>query len=386
MFSKKDKDKVEVDIPKLNDVITISHKILKIFYILLVIVGIYTLTILFKELHVKQTLTIILKTISPLFIGMFIAWLFDPFVKWLKTKGIRRGVGTAITYLLFIGLLVILIGSIIPVLSSQINDFVKTMPSIFDSVQTWMNGIFENLNHIEGFDAMEVKNQIFSKIQEFGTGLTNSLPETMMNFVSTFFSGAGSFVVGLIIGFYLLMSFDNASDLIITLLPKRMQKDTRGLVNDVNTSLRRFVQGALIDCTLIFVVTSLGLWLAGLKAPLLFGLFCGITNIIPFAGPYIGGAPAVIVGFSQSPLTGIFTLLVIAIIQFFEGNFLQPLIMSKTTKLHPVTIIIGLLVFGYFFGILGMAISTPIIASLKAIFMFFDEKYGILNYNDSKQE
>lgn len=386
MFSKKDKDKVEVDIPKLNDVITISHKILKIFYILLVIVGIYTLTILFKELHLKQTLTIILKTISPLFIGMFIAWLFDPFVKWLKNKGIRRGVGTAITYLLFIGLLVILIGSIIPVLSSQINDFVKTMPSIFDSVQTWMNGIFENLNHIEGFDAMEVKNQIFSKIQEFGTGLTNSLPETMMNFVSTFFSGAGSFVVGLIIGFYLLMSFDNASDLIITLLPKRMQKDTRGLVNDVNTSLRRFVQGALIDCTLIFVVTSLGLWLAGLKAPLLFGLFCGITNIIPFAGPYIGGAPAVIVGFSQSPLTGIFTLLVIVIIQFFEGNFLQPLIMSKTTKLHPVTIIIGLLVFGYFFGILGMAISTPIIASLKAIFMFFDEKYGILNYNDSKQE
>lgn len=386
MFSKKEKDKVEVDIPKLNDVITISHKILKIFYILLVIVGIYTLTILFKELHLKQTLAIVLKTISPLFIGMFIAWLFDPFVKWLKTKGVRRGVGTTITYLLFIGLLVILIGSIIPVLSSQINDFVKTMPSIFDSVQTWMNGIFENLNHIEGFDAMEVKNQIFSKIQEFGTGLTNSLPETMMNFVSTFFSGAGSFVVGLIIGFYLLMSFDNASDLIITLLPKRMQKDTRGLVNDVNTSLRRFVQGALIDCTLIFIVTSLGLWLAGLKAPLLFGLFCGITNIIPFAGPYIGGAPAVIVGFSQSPLTGIFTLLVIVIIQFFEGNFLQPLIMSKTTKLHPVTIIIGLLVFGYFFGILGMAISTPIIASLKAIFMFFDEKYGILNYNDSKQE
>ena len=87
--------------------------------------------------------------------------------------------------------------------------------------------------------------------------------------------------------------------------------------------------------TLIFVVSSLGLWIVGLKAPLLFGLFCGLTNVIPYAGPYIGGAPAVIVGFSQSPTIGILTLVVIAVIQFLEGNFLQPVIMAKSTKLHP---------------------------------------------------
>ena len=113
------------------------------------------------------------------------------------------------------------------------------------------------------------------------------------------------------------------------------------------------MKGAVLDCTLIFVLSSLAFWAVGLKAPMLFGLFCGLTNIIPYAGPYIGGAPAVIVGLTQSPTIGILTLIVIAVIQFLEGNFLQPIIMSKTTKLHPVTIMLGLLIFGYFFGIVG---------------------------------
>ncbi len=383
MFQRKDKQKDQtVDYGKLNEVIRISQRILRIVYVLIVILAVYIITMLFKELNLKSTILVVLKTIFPLFIGLFIAWLFDPFVKWLKKKGIHRGLGTLITYILLIGGLVLVIGTIIPVLSNQINDFVKTIPSVFHTVQNWIDQIFHQLNNLGSFDALAVKAELFKKIEEFGNNLTSSLPEMTVNFVSSFFSGASSFVIGLIIGFYLLMSFDNAGDMVITLLPKKMQTDTRDLFNDINTSLRHFVQGAVLDCLLIFIVSSLGLWLVGLKAPLLFGLFCGITNIIPYAGPYIGGAPAVIVGFSQGPMIGIFTLIVIALIQFIEGNFFQPLIMSKTTKLHPVTIIIGLLVFGYFFGIIGMAISTPIIAVLKSIFMFFDEKYGILNYND----
>ncbi len=383
MFQKKGQSRDKsIDYNNLNKVIDIAQKILKIVYILLVILAIYIVIILFKELNLKSTILILLRTITPLFIGIIIAWLFDPFVKWLKKKGIRRGYGTLITYILLIGGLVLVVGTIIPVLSNQINDFVKTIPAVFHTVQSWIDQIFHQLNNIGNFDALAVKAEMFKKIEEIGNNLTNSLPEMTVNFVSSFFSGASSLVVGLIIGFYLLMSFDNASDMLVTLLPQKIQNDTRDLFNDVNTSLRRFVQGAIIDCLLIFIVSSLGLWLIGLKAPLLFGLFCGITNIIPFAGPYIGGAPAVIVGFSQGPMTGVLTLLVIGVIQFIEGNFLQPIIMSKTTKLHPVTIILGLLVFGYFFGIIGMAISTPVITVFKSIFMFFDEKYGILNYND----
>ena len=185
----------------------------------------------------------------------------------------------------------------------------------------------------------------------------------------------------MIIGFYLLIGFDNVNDTIITIFPNRHQKNARELITEINTSLRKFVEGTLLDSTLVFIITSIGLWLVGLRAPLLFGLFCGLTNVIPYAGPYIGGAPAAIVGFSQSPTIGILVLVVVAVIQFLEGNFIQPLIMSKTTKLHPVTIMLGLLIFGHFWGILGMLISTPIISVLKSVILYFDEKYDILDFN-----
>ena len=380
MFNKKEKTVKEVDTKNLNDVITLSKRILKIMYGLFLILAIYVALKLFKELNIKATLLVILKILTPLFIGVAVAWLFDPFVKKLKKKGIKRSIGATIAYVIFIAVLALIIGSIIPILIEQINDFAKTLPSVFDSIKNWMNDIFEKLNNIEGFDATSMKDEVFKKEEDIGMGLTSSLPELLINTVKSFFSGIGTFLIGLIIGFYLLVGFDNANELMITWLPKKMQNDARDLLNEVNTSFRRFIKGAFYDCSLVFVVTSLGFMLVGLKGAVLFGLFCGITNIIPYAGPYIGGAPAVIVGFSQGPVTGLLTLLVVFVVQFLEGNLLQPVIMSKTTKLHPVTIMVGLLIFGHFFGIVGMVLSTPLIAAIKIIIIYFIEKYELLNY------
>ena len=380
MFNKKEKLTKEVDTKNLNDVIGLSKKILKIMYGLFIILAIYVALKLFKELNIKSTLLVILKILTPIFIGIAVAWLFDPFVKKLKKKGIKRSLGATIAYIIFIAILAIIIGSIIPILIEQINDFAKSLPSIFDSIKNWINDIFDKLNNIEGLDAMSMKDEVYKKVEKIGIGLTSSLPELLINTVKSFFSGIGTFLIGLIIGFYLLVGFDNANELMITWLPKRMQNDARDLLNEVNTSFRRFIKGAFYDCSLVFVVTSIGFMLVGLKGALLFGLFCGITNVIPYAGPYIGGIPAVIVGFSQGPLTGLLTLLVIFVVQFLEGNLLQPVIMSKTTKLHPVTIMVGLLIFGHFFGIVGMVLSTPIIAAIKIIIIYFIEKYELLNY------
>ena len=275
--------------------------------------------------------------------------------------------------------------AIIPMLIYQINDFVKTLPDIFNTVKIWIEDLFARAGNLISMDTKGVQQDIFREIENFGTGLAKGLPQMTISFLTSVFSGAGVIVIGLIIGFYFLLTFDNASDSIFELVPKKYRKETKDLFHAVDTSLQRYVRGALIDCTAVFVVTSIGLWIVGLQSPLLFGLFCGITNIIPYAGPYIGGFPAVIVGFAEDPMIGLFTLLVIVVIQFVEGNFFQPLIMSKTTKLHPVTIMVGLLVFGHFWGILGMVVSTPIITSLKSIFMYFDEKYDILETSESEE-
>jgi predicted PurR-regulated permease PerM len=374
---KKTKMKDELDVEKLNETISLFDKILKIAYILIIIMAIFLIIRVFQVLNIKNILIVLLKTLLPLFIGLFVAWLFDPIVKKLQKKGIKRGAGTTIVYIVFIGALVIIVCSIIPILSDEINDFVATLPTIFDSVKNWISEIFNKLSGIEGFDADSTKDMIFNKMEVYGNSLATSLPELTVNTVKTLTSGIVQFAVGLIIGFYLLMGFDNAGELLITLFPKKLQKDAQEVTNEMNYSLRKFVEGAILDAFFVFVITSICFGIIGLRAPLLFGLFCGITNVIPYAGPYIGGIPAVIVGFSQGPFTGILTLISIVVIQFLEGNFLQPVIMSKTTKLHPVTIIVGLLIFGHFFGIVGMVISTPLIAVLKSLCIFLMEKFEI---------
>ena len=376
MFGRKNNDK-SVDYKNLNEVILLSKKILKIAFFLIIVVGIYAITMLFKEWKVFTFIYSIIKILTPLFIGIVVAWLFDPLVSFFKKKGIKRGLGAGIVYILLILIILLVLGSLIPVLSSQINDFAKTIPSIINSVTGMIDNVLGKLGDIANFDVENMKTEVYSKIQNIGVNLTNSLPSMTVSLVKSFFSGLGTFVVGLIIGFYLLVSFDSANDTIFGFLPKKIQDTTRDLVNEVNTSLRKYVQGTLMLASLVFVVSTIGFFISGLKAPLLFGLFCGITDIIPYLGPYIGGIPAVVVGFSQSPITGIITLIAIVIVQFIEGNLLQPLIMSKQLKLHPVTIMLGLLIFGYFFGIVGMVVATPAIAAIKVIFTFFDEKYHI---------
>ena len=108
------KTEQEIDVKKVNDVISISKRILEIAYILVIALAIYVCIKLTQELNILEFILTILKIISPLFIGILIAWLFNPFVSYLQKKGMRRGLGAAVSYILLIGLLTITIRSIIP--------------------------------------------------------------------------------------------------------------------------------------------------------------------------------------------------------------------------------------------------------------------------------
>lgn len=376
-------DKKELNVKKLNDVIGLSHKILKILFVLLIVVGVYAGILLLKELKVLPFIFTILGIISPLFIGIFIAWLLDPLVTKLHTKGLRRPLGAAVCYILLVGFIVLIMNSLIPVLSTQTTEFVSnTLPSVFDNAGHVINGFFDKLQNIQSFDIETVKTEIFDKLQTFATSLTSSLPEILVNLLKALLSGLGVFFVGLIIGFYLLLDFHNKSKKLFFLIPVKYREETHELLKRINVPLRRFINGALVDMSIIFVICSIGFSIIGLKAPLLFALFCAITNVIPYAGPYIGGIPAVVVGLTQGVPTGIAVLIFIFVVQTLEGNFIQPLIMSRSAKLSPVTIIVGLLVFGYFFGILGMIISTPTLGVAKVVLKYFDEKYKFLNFEE----
>ena len=373
----------DLDIKKVNEVTDLASKVLKVFYLLLIAATIYVVIRLFKETHVLDFVFKILEICLPLFIGILIAWLFDPFIKWLESKQIRRTLGAVITYFIIFIVIFLVLVTLIPLLVDQVREFAKIIPDVFGTVKGWVTDLFNTFDNSEVIDFGKMKEEMFTSLEGFATNITTTLPQNIIGFITGLFSGFGVFVLGLIIGFFLIINFDSSSKL-FNFVPRKFRETTIELLDDVNGSLRNYVKGAVLDCTLIFVISSIAFWLIGLKAPMLFGLFCGLTNIIPYAGPYIGGAPAVIVGLTQSPTIGILVFIAIFVIQFLEGNFLQPIIMSKTTKLHPVTIMLGLLVFGYFFGIVGMLISTPVIAALKTVFKFYDNKYGIIDKNIDK--
>ena len=374
--------KNKLDNEKLNEVIGISKKILKVVYILLIIASIYIFLRIIQELRVFSIVGRILRILTPLFIGIIVAWLLNPFIKWLETKKVRRLIGTLFAYLLIIGCIALLVNAIIPLLYNQIVELVDNFPNIFASLKNWIADILGKVDS-KYINIDTIEKNVINRLDEYSRELSTSLPSLIINGASSAIASIGTFIVGLVIGFFLTLSCSNLGATLLEIFPKRMQTPVSELCSKINLSLRNYVNGALLDTLVVFLISTVAFVIIGLKAPVLFGLFCGLMNVIPYAGPYIGGAPAVIVGFSQGTGIGIATLIAIAIIQTIEGNFLQTLIISKATKLNPVTIIIGLLIFGHFFGIVGMLLSTPIIGVLKVIVKYIDDKYKIFKFDFS---
>lgn len=369
--------KEELDIEGLNGVISTSNKILKVGFIIVVIALVSLILSLMKQLNILKILKEIFIVISPVFIGLIIAWLFDPVVKFLQKKKMPRVAACILVYLIFIGLLVLFFALLTPSLIEQVKDFIATIPSILVEFKKVVNNVL-NVFGNGSFDTNIIKEQVYIHLENFGTGLTTKLPNMLLVCGKSIVSGGMFLILGIMIGFYMLYDFDKVNDVIYEFVPKRYLSDAKELMSRVNHSLRGYVTGVLTVMLLVFITQSIGLTLAGLKAPLIFAFFCAITDVIPYFGPYIGAIPAVLVGFTISPIVGICCIISIIVVQLLENNFYQPLIMGHAMSLHPVTIMLGLLIFEHFFGIIGMIIATPVIATIKVVFTFIDEKIEVM--------
>ena len=124
-----------IDKNSINDLINLTKKILKVFYVLLIVIGAYILLKIIKELGILQVIINILKILSPLFIGIVVAWLLNPFVKFLETKKIRRSIGTAFSYVILTAAIILLVKTIIPLLYNQTTELVANFPNLFNSLE-----------------------------------------------------------------------------------------------------------------------------------------------------------------------------------------------------------------------------------------------------------
>jgi predicted PurR-regulated permease PerM len=368
----------KINTEDVNEIIDWGKKILHLLYIVL-FVGVVLGVVLFcKNFGVFEFLGGLLKVLSPLFIGFIIAWLFNPLVQKLKKKGIPKVLAALIVYAILIFFIVILIKIFIPIVYSQLNDFVGMIPNIIKEISGFISRMFERASG-GGIDFTTTKENMLANITGYANSLSSNLPTTVLNGVKTLFSGLGTFAIALVIGLYMLFDFDKLSDQLIKIFPRKNQREIFDLLNDIGTEVRKCVNGILLVACMVFVCDTVGFSIIGLDGALLFGLFCGITDLIPYIGPYIGAGVAGLIGFTQGPLIGIGVLIIALIVQIMENYVLQPIVMSKATEMHPVVIMVGLLVFGHFFGILGMILATPTLSILKVIYRFLVKKFDLFS-------
>ena len=385
MFRREPK-KDSLDVQKINEGVVLLNKMLKILFFVLIVVAVMIITYVAKEWKILSFVGTLIKVLSPLFIGMVVAWLFNPLVKFLTKHKFNRFCASILVYVVFITLLVVILANSVPLLTDQLNDFINIMPTITKNIGNSLDNFVGFLEPLLNENTEQIKEELFTSIIQIGKNITVEFPDKIIGIVTAIVSGLGTFGIGLFIGLYMLLDFDNVSKVFINMLPKKAREDARNLMDVSNKTLVSYIQGMLCTMTLVFIGNSIGFSIAGVEAPILFALFCGVTNVIPYVGPYIGGAPAAIVGFTQSIPTGIIVLISVVVVQLLDNVIFTPLVQSKGLKLHPVTIIIALLVFGQFFGILGMVLAVPCIAVIKTIWTYFNEKYEIIRINEEIEE
>ena len=370
--------KKELDYKTLNEVLKTSNILLKIIFTISVLAIAVLVIYLIDKTSILLTIGNVLGIVSPLFIGIFLSWLLEPAINYFVKNKVSRKLATFVVYLILVFLIIVILALIVPEFISQLNELIKKIPTLLTSVNEFINNIFKNISS-SNFDTANMKDKVIESVNSFVNNITTNDLSGVVEKVSSSFKFVSNIFLGLLIGIYLSLDFFKTNKYFKMVIPKRFHKDLKVLRNSFNSMLRNYVNGTLLSCLFVFIFTLIGLLFSGISSPLLFAIFCAITNIIPYFGPYIGGIPVVIVGFAISPITGLICLITIIVVQIIDGNILNPIIVGKAVSLHPITIMLGLLVFEYFFGIMGMILATPIIATLKIIFQFFNDKYHFMD-------
>lgn len=367
----------EMDYKSLNEILKTGNILLKLILAFSVLAIAVLILYLLDKTSILVMIGHVIGILSPLFIGIFLSWLLEPFINYFVKNKVSRKLATFVVYLVLIFLIILIIALIVPEFISQLNELIKKIPVFLSSINAFITNLFKNFS-TSNFDTTTIKDNLLESINKFVNNLTTNNLSVIVEKLSSSIKFLSNIVVGVLIGIYLSLDYTKVNKYFKMIIPYRFHDDIVVLKNSFNTMLRSYVSGTLLSCFFVFIFTLIGLLFSGISSPLLFAIFCAITNIIPYFGPYIGGIPVIIVGFAINPVTGIICLITVVVVQFIDGNILNPIIVGKAVSLHPITIMLSLLVFEYFFGIIGMILATPIVATLKIIFLFLSDKYHFL--------
>lgn len=310
---------------------------------------------------------------APILIAGFLYYLLNPLVNLLMKMGVKRLAAIALIFILLIGIIVLIFMSIIPNLVEQLVSLARNIPGFISNMQTWLQELANNATRFPLFKELDVDKYISnldvsagSIIQQSLTGVTNGLGSVI---------GKITTIVLLLVTvpfilFYMLKDGEKLVPNIERLFPEKQRENIKGLLQQLNKTLSDYISGQAIECLFVGTFTFLGYLLIGVDYAFLFGVIAGLTNLIPYLGPYLGLAPALIYTFFDSPTRALLCIVVVIIVQQIDGNVIYPNVIGKSLNIHPLTIILILLVAGNLSGILGVFLGVPVYTILRTLVVF----------------
>ncbi|MDR0614619.1 MAG: AI-2E family transporter [Lactobacillales bacterium] len=312
---------------------------------------------------------------TPILIAGFLFYILNPIVNFMEKKmKIKRILGIIIVFLILIAIIVFALLNFIPHLIEQITDLTKDVPAYVKDVQQWLLGlrkypIFKNIDlqsYIKKFD--------FS----YASIITKTLNGTA-NYINSFFSIVATTVITIVtipfVLFYMLKDGKKFKDQILKFLPQKRRSGFERLLEDMNSTIATYISGQAIECLFVGTCMIIGYFILSVDYAFLFGVIAGLTNLIPYLGPYIGLAPSFLATVFENPFKGVMCIILVIIVQQIDSNVIYPNVIGKTLKIHPLTIIFILMVAGNLVGLLGIFLGVPVYAISKTILKFVANIY-----------
>lgn len=306
---------------------------------------------------------------APILIAGFLYYMLNPLVQLLITKAkFKKNMAVSAVMLFLLSLVVIFFVSVLPQLAKQISSLASNLPDFIKGMEAWGREFFDK-PMFEGIDVEEYMSKLDISMGSVLKGIVDSLSTGLGSLIASIANMTMIIVTVPFILFYMLKDGHRLIPAIEKYMPSKQKSEIINLLEKMSRTISSYISGQAIECLFVAMATFIGYQLIGIEYAFLFGCIAGATNMIPYLGPYIGLAPAVLVTIFDSPMKAALACIVVLVVQQIDGNVIYPLVIGKSLDIHPLTIILVLLVSGNIAGLLGMILGVPFYAVCKTVFI-----------------
>lgn len=329
-----------------------------------------------------------LGTLSPVLYGLGIAYLLHPIEDRIrkllepqlkkvlpdkKATGMAKALGILASLVFAVLVIWALIAMVLPQLLESITTIIGNFPSYYNTLSKWVQ---EFINGSIAEDVtQEIMDQVYDYLTSFLTGTVLPKVQTILASLTTGVVNLAksmlNLIIGVIISVYLLSGKDRFLAQSKKLCYAVLGQKKGGYVCNVCTFANRvfggFIGGKIIDSLIIGVLCFIVLRILDMPYTMLISIIVGVTNIIPFFGPYLGAIPSALLLLVIDPMKCLYFVIFIIILQQLDGNVIGPQILGDATGLDSIWVVVSLLIFGNLFGVLGMVIAVPLFAVIYKI-------------------